>query len=381
MAKQDFYQTLGVDKGASGDALKKAYRGLAMKYHPDRNPGDEAAAEKFREISEAYEILSDEQKRAAYDRYGHAAFDQMGGGGGRRGGGFAGEDFQDIGDIFEQFFGGGMGGGRRRGANNRGSDQRYNLDITLEDAFRGKSVEIRVPGVVSCDSCHGSGAEEGSKKITCSACGGRGKTRMSQGFFTVERTCGQCQGRGEVIEKPCRSCNGQGRVRKTRTLSVDIPRGVDDGTRIRLTGEGEAGVQGGSAGDLYIFISLAPHRFFSRQDQDIFCSIPVSMIDAALGGELDVPIVDGSKARIKIPAGTQAGKQFRLRGKGMPIVHSQNRGDMYVELEVEVPVNLTQAQKDCLEKFREEGGSDDRHSPVRERFFNKVKEFWNSFTD
>ncbi|MFK7866895.1 MAG: molecular chaperone DnaJ [Alphaproteobacteria bacterium] len=378
MEKEDFYQLLGVAKDASNDELKKSYRKLAMKYHPDRNPNDEAAAAQFRSISEAYEVLSDPQKRAAYDQFGHAAFEQ---GGGRQGRGGAG-GFHDIGDIFEEFFGGGgMGGARGRAQQNRGSDQRYDLNITLEEAFRGKSVEIRVPSVVACDDCDGSGAQEGSKKTTCKTCNGHGKVRASQGFFTIERPCHACQGQGQVIEKPCKSCHGQGRVRKNRNLAVDIPAGVDDGSKIRLSGEGEAGFQGGNAGDLYIFLSVLPHKFFERRDRDIFCKIPVSMIDAALGGELDVPILDGTKARIKIPSGTQTGKRFRLRGKGMSILRSQNRGDMFVEVEVEVPVNLTQAQKECLEQFKEAGGSDDKHSPLREKFVNKVKEFWSDLTD
>lgn len=373
MAKQDFYEILGVSKAATADEIKKSYRQLAMKFHPDRNQGDDAAADKFRNLSEAYEVLSDLQKRAAYDQFGHAAFDNNGGGRARQS---QAGGFHDIGDIFEEFFGGQMGGGRRSAGANRGSDQRYNLDITLDDAFKGKSVEIRVPGVVSCGTCTGSGAAEGSKPVTCSTCGGHGKVRISQGFFTVERACHVCKGRGQVVDKPCKDCGGQGRVRKVRTLAVDIPKGVDDGTRIRLSNEGEAGIQGGPPGDLYIFLTVTPHHFFERREKDIYAKIPVPMIDLILGGELDVPILDGTKARIRIPAGTQPGKQFRLRQKGMTIIRSSNRGDMVIEIEAETPINLTTSQKELLEQFRSDGGSEAKHLPLREKFFNRMKEFW-----
>ena len=385
MSKRDFYETLGVQKGASADELKKAYRKLAMQYHPDRNPGDAEAEAKFKEVGEAYEVLKDEQKRAAYDRFGHEAFEQggMGGAGGfRHASGGAG--FGGFTDIFEEMFGDFMGGGGGRGRggqrSGRGSDQRYNLEISLEDAFSGRSVEIKVPTAVACDSCNGTGAEDGAQPVTCPTCGGDGKVRASQGFFTVERTCPTCHGQGSTIDKPCRKCSGSGRMHKDKTLNVTIPKGVEEGNRIRLTGEGEAGLRGAPAGDLYIFLTIAPHRLFERDGAHLFCRVPISMADAALGGEIEVPTIDGGRAKVKVPEGTQAGQRFRLRGKGMPVLHGEQRGDMFIELSVETPVNLTKRQKELLKEFRDEGKGKNT-SPESEGFFAKVKEFWDDLTE
>ena len=385
MAKQDYYEALGVSRDADHDEIKKAYRKLAMKYHPDRNPDDKAAEQKFKEVNEAYEVLKDEEKRAAYDRFGHAAFEQ----GGPGAGGFGGGGFEGFGggfaDIFEEMFGGGgFGGGRGRGGpeqTGRGSDLRFNMDITLEDAFHGKSTEIRVPTSVQCDVCHGSGAKEGSQPVTCSTCSGTGRVRSQQGFFTVERTCPSCHGQGKVIKDPCSNCSGSGRVHKEKTLSVSIPAGVETGTRIRLSGEGEAGLRGGPAGDLYIFINVRPHRIFQREGANIHVRVPVPMTTAALGGSVEVPTVDGHRARINIPSGTQSGQQFRLRAKGMSMLRTTSRGDMFVELTVETPVNLTKKQKDLLEEFRAEGGDESSHSPESGGFFSKVKELWEDLKD
>lgn len=374
MAKKDFYELLGVEKGASAEELKKAYRKLAMKYHPDRNPGDKSAEEKFREISNAYDVLKDEQKRAAYDRYGHAAFD--GGGAGRQsaGGGF---DFGgSFADIFEEMFGGFAGGEQQAEANMRGSDIRYNLDVTLEEAFRGTAAKIRYFTAVACDGCKGSGAENGAAPINCTTCHGRGRVRAQQGFFTIERTCPQCQGVGQTIDKPCRSCNASGRVRREKSIEVKIPAGIDDGTRIRVSGAGEAGMRGGTAGDLYVFVSVKNHHLFKREGTDIFCRIPILMTTATLGGEIEVPTIDGARAKVKIPAGTQSGHQFRLRGKGMSILRSTSRGDMYLEAAVETPVNLSKRQKELLEEF-EKTDKPESTSPESTGFFKKVKEFWN----
>jgi len=384
MAKQDYYELLGVSKGADGDEIKKAYRKLAMKYHPDRNPDDHAAEQKFKDLSEAYEVLKDEEKRAAYDRFGHAAFEQ-GGPGGPGGAGFEGFG-GGFADIFEEMFGGGgggFGGGRGRGQeqSGRGSDLRFNMDISLEDAYKGKSTEIRVPGSVACDSCHGSGATPGSEPVNCATCGGHGRVRSQQGFFTVERTCPSCHGQGKVIKDPCRNCSGTGRVHKEKTLSVNIPAGVEDGTRIRLSGEGEAGLRGAPTGDLYIFLSIKSHRIFQRDGANIYVRVPVPMTTAALGGSVEVPAVDGSRARINIPEGTQSGQQFRLRGKGMSVLRSSSRGDMFVELSVETPVNLTKKQKELMAEFRAEGGDENKHSPQSGGFFSKVKEIWEDLKD
>ena len=376
MAK-DLYEILGVARDASDADLKKAFRGLAMQYHPDRNPGDDEAEQKFKEINLAYEILKDEEKRAAYDRYGHAAFEN-GGAGGQAGGFDFGSGFADI---FDEMFGEFMGGGRRgRGANRRGADLRYNLEISLEDAFGGRSAEIRVPTAVSCESCDGSGAEGGAPPVSCPTCHGAGKIRSQQGFFTVERTCPGCRGAGQVIDKPCQGCNGTGRTQKEKALSVKIPPGVEDGTRIRLSGEGEAGLNGAPAGDLYIFLSVSPHRLFQREQADIFCKVPMSMTAAALGGEVEVPTIDGGKAKVNVPPGTQTGQQFRLRSKGMSVLNARQRGDMYVEARIETPVNLSRQQRDLLKEF-ENAGAGRSFSPESEGFFAKVKEFWEDLKD
>jgi molecular chaperone DnaJ len=376
MAKQDFYETLGVAKGANADDLKRAYRKLAMQFHPDRNPGDKSAEQKFKEISEAYDILKDDQKRAAYDRFGHAAFEQAGGRGpGDFGfsGGFA--------DIFDEMFGEFMGGGRRgAGGQSRGSDVRYDLEVTLEESFRGKQTTIRVPSLVGCEQCKGSGAEAGSKPVACPTCHGNGRVRAQQGFFTIERTCPSCQGAGRVIDNPCKSCGGQGRVRRERTLSVNIPPGVEDGTRIRLAGEGEVGVRGSSPGDLYLFVSVAAHRIFQRDGANIYCRVPLPITTAALGGSIEVPTVDGSRARVAVPPGTQSGHQFRLKGKGMTILRSTARGDMYIQAVVETPVNLTKRQQELLREFEKEAEGH-RTSPESAGFFARVKEFFEDLRE
>jgi molecular chaperone DnaJ len=375
MAKQDFYEVLGASKDASKDDLKKAYRKLAMQYHPDRNPDDAESERKFKELNEAYDVLKDDQKRAAYDRFGHAAFE----GGGAPGGG--GPGFEGFGggfaDIFEEMFGDFMGG--RRGAQGRGSDLRYNMGISLEDAFNGNQTEIRVPTSVQCEGCNGTGAESGSKPISCPSCQGRGKIRAQQGFFTIERTCPSCGGQGQVIENPCKICSGAGRQRKEKTLSVNIPAGVEEGTRIRLAGEGEAGMRGAPPGDLYLFISIQPHPLFQREGADIYCGVPVPMATAALGGVIEVPTIEGGRARVQIPEGSQSGRQFRLKSKGMSILRSPSRGDMYVEISVETPMNLTKKQRELLEEFRREGG--DQTNPRSQSFFDKVKEFLDDLTD
>jgi molecular chaperone DnaJ len=376
MAKQDFYEVLGVGKSASADDLKRAYRKLAMQYHPDRNAGDKGAEQKFKDVSEAYDILKDDQKRAAYDRFGHAAFEQAG----PRGPGdfgFAG----GFADIFDEMFGDFMGGGRRgQPGPSRGSDLRYNLEVSLEEAFRGKQTTIRVPTLVACDQCKGSGAEGGSRPIACPTCQGRGRVRQQQGFFTIERTCASCQGAGRVIEKPCRGCGGQGRTRREKTLSVNIPPGVEEGTRIRLAGEGEVGMRGAAAGDLYIFISIAPHQIFQREGANIFCRVPISITTAALGGSIEVPSVDGARARVTVPAGTQSGRQFRLRQKGMTVLRSAARGDMFIEAIVETPVNLSKRQQELLREFEKEGENARTH-PESEGFFARVKEFFEDLRE
>ena len=376
MAKQDFYEVLGVAKSATADELKKAYRKLAMQYHPDRNPGDKNAELKFKDVSEAYDVLKDDQKRAAYDRFGHAAFEQ---GGGRGPGdfGFSG----GFADIFDEMFGEFMGAGRRGQAGpNRGNDLRYNLDIALEESFRGKQTTIRVPNLVACDQCNGIGAEAGSKPIACPTCHGRGRIRAQQGFFSIERTCPGCQGAGRVIDKPCKACGGQGRVRREKTLSVNIPAGVEDGTRIRLAGEGEVGVRGAAPGDLYIFITVAPHRIFQRDGANIYCRVPIPITTAALGGAIEVPTVDGSRAKVTVPAGTQSGRQFRLKAKGMTVLRSAARGDMFIEATVETPVNLTKRQQDLLREFEKEGENGRTH-PESEGFFARVKEFFEDLRE
>ena len=377
MSKKDFYETLGVSKDVDEKALKSAYRKLAMKYHPDRNPGDEAAEAKFKEVSEAYDTLKDAQKRAAYDRYGHAAF-QNGGGGGP---GFGSDFSSSMSDIFEDIFGdfmGGAGGGRReRSSAMRGSDLRYNLEISLEDAFEGQTVDIDVPTLSECETCDGTGAKPGTGFSTCGTCQGHGKVRAAQGFFTIERTCPACHGRGETMDQPCTDCNGQGRKQKTRSLSVDVPQGIEDGTRIRLSGEGEAGMRGGPAGDLYIFVSIKPHDLFQRDGADLFCRVPISMTTAALGGEFEVPALGGGRAKVKVPQGTQAGQRVRLKGKGMPVLRSQQMGDLYIQMDVETPQNLSKRQRELLEEF--EKLTTKENSPTSTGFFKKVKGLFEAF--
>jgi len=373
MAKRDYYEELGVAKGASADDLKKAYRKLAMQFHPDRNPGDAKAEQRFKDISEAYDVLRDDQKRAAYDRYGHAAFEN-GGAGARGGAGFEFNFGSGFADIFDEMFGEFMGG-RRGQSQGRGADLRFNLEVSLEDAFAGTNAKIQVAASQICEACDGAGAAPGSKPVGCPSCHGHGKVRTQQGFFTVERTCPTCHGAGRVIEKPCPSCAGGGRVRKEKTLSVAIPAGVEDGTRIRLAGEGEAGLRGAPPGDLYIFVSIAPHRFFQRDAANIYCRVPIPMTTATLGGAIEVPAVDGSRAKVSVPAGTQTGHQFRLRGKGMSVLRSPARGDMYIEVVVETPVNLTKRQQELLREFEGAGTAKD-HSPQSEGFFAKVRELW-----
>ena len=372
--KRDYYEVLGVSKTANAEELKKAFRRQAMQYHPDRNPGNTEAEHKFKEVSEAYEVLRDDQKRAAYDQYGHAAFE---GGMGGRGGG-QGFDFTSFSDIFDDLFGefmGGRGGGQR-GGGNRGSDLRYNLEITLEDCFKGKAAKIRVPTSIACEACDGSGAEAGAQPIACPTCKGAGKVRAQQGFFTIERACPTCGGAGRVIEKPCKTCGGAGRTHKEKTLSVDIPAGVDEGNRIRLAGEGEAGLRGGAPGDLYVFLSVKPHRLFRREGQHLHCRVPVSMTTAALGGAVEVPTLDGGQARITLPEGTQTGKQFRLRGKGMPSLQQSGfgagNGDLYIQVMVETPVKLSRKQRELLEEFAKL--DTEESSPESSGFFDKVKE-------
>jgi molecular chaperone DnaJ len=374
MAKTDFYELLGVSRDADEKTLKSAFRKKAMQYHPDRNPGDADAEQSFKAVNEAYEVLRDEQKRAAYDRFGHQAFEQGGMGAGGFGG--AGMGGAGMGDIFEEIFGEVMGGGRRRssGGAARGSDMRYNLEISLEEAFEGKTVDLVLPTSVACDTCSGSGAKPGTSPSTCSTCGGMGKVRMSQGFFAMERTCPTCGGRGEVIKDPCDTCSGAGRVTQERTLSVNIPAGIDDGNRIRVAGEGEAGMRGAPPGDLYIFVSIKPHDLFQRDGADLFCRAPISVVTAALGGSFEVPTLDGARTRVKVPEGTQTGKQFRLKAKGMPILRQRDFGDMYVQVQVETPQKLTKRQRELLEEFEAEGG--EHNHPEMNGFFTKVKDFF-----
>lgn len=368
MSKRDYYEILGVQKTVTEVELKSAFRKAAIKHHPDKNPGDKTAEIKFKEVNEAYQILSDGQKRAAYDRFGHAAFEQGGVGGG--GAGF-GEGFADI---FEDLFGDMMGRGRRSAGRGRGADLRTDVEITLEEAFRGKTASVRMPTPVVCEACSGSGAKPGSKPKTCSTCGGQGRVRAMQGFFAIERTCPTCQGRGEVIEDPCNVCKGAGRVTKERTLSVNIPAGVEDGTRIRLAGEGEAGARGGPAGDLYIFLSIKAHPFFQRDGADLYCRVPISMVTASLGGEFEVPTLDGGSAKVKVPEGAQSGKQFRLRSKGMPVLRSRDVGDLYIQAVVETPQNLTRRQRELLREFEQESSKETQ--PESAGFFGKMKDFF-----
>lgn len=379
MSKRDYYDVLGVAREADAKQLKSAYRKLAMKYHPDQNQGDEAAEVKFKEVGEAYAILSDPDQKAAYDRFGHAAFENggMGGGGGNPfGQGDPGDIFQDI---FSQVFGG-AGGGRRRGGPQRGNDLRYDMEISLADAFAGKDTEINVPSAVNCGTCSGSGAEPGTSPETCGTCGGAGRVRASQGFFTMERTCAACSGRGQVITKPCKPCRGAGQVQEDRNLAVKIPAGVESGMRIRLSGEGEPGAGGGPKGDLYIFVSVAEHDIFERDGPNLYCRTPVSMVTAALGGEIEVPTIDGGRARVTIPEGAQTGRKLRLRGKGMPSLRgSATTGDLYIEMFVETPRKLSSRQKEILREFCD--CSEEGCNPESEGFMGRVKKFWNELGD
>ncbi len=408
MAKRDYYEVLGVSKSASADELKKAFRKKAMEAHPDRNPGDANAESRFKEVNEAYGILSDPDQRAAYDQMGHAAFDpSMGGRGGGGGGGAGNYGFTNFADVFDEMFGdfmGGGGGGRRGGSggrsgNSRGQDLRYDMEISLEEAFKGIQKTIDVRTSASCDTCSGSGAAQGAAPATCTTCNGLGRVRMQQGFFTIERTCPTCGGSGKMIKDPCKRCNGTGRQSKTKKLQVNIPAGVEDGTRVRMAGEGEAGLRGAQPGDLYIFLTLKPHALFKRDGNNIHCRVPIPMVTAALGGTVEVPTIEGKRARLTIPAGTQSGQQFRLRMKGMSILHSTLRGDMYVEAKVETPVNLTRRQRELMEEFQaiaqgdaadrgekgngkdEPGPTDNKNSPESTSFFRKVKELWDDLTE
>ncbi len=374
MTKQCYYEALGLQRGASDKEIKAAFRRLAKECHPDSCNGDATAEKRFKELNEAYEALKDPQRRAAYDRFGHAAF--QGGGAGPGGHPFGADFSASMSAMFDDLFGEFMGQRRtkQRSVRERGADLRYNMEITLAEAFKGKSAQIRVPTNVTCEACSGSGAKAGTHATPCRTCIGIGKVRASQGFFTIERTCPACHGRGEVIETPCGSCNGSGRVTKERTLSVTIPSGVEDGTRIRLASEGEAGLRGGPAGDLYIFLSIKPHEFFQRDGADLFCRVPIAMTTAALGGEIEVPTIDGGRSRVKIPEGSETGKQFRLKAKGMPVLRSKQVGDLYIQVEVETPKNLTRKQRELLKSF--EDASNPNTSPESAGFFARVKEFF-----
>ena len=379
MAGGDFYEVLGATRTASADDLKRAYRRLAKEYHPDRNPDDAAAEARFKEINEAYDVLKDPEQRQAYDRLGHEAFTQRAQGGGAS----PGFDFgfgSSFGDIFDEMFGDLAGRRRGRGGRRQGADMRYNMRITLEEAFHGRQATIEVPGTASCEACSGTGSAGGAPPVTCPTCNGAGRVRASQGFFTVERVCASCQGSGEIVRDPCRVCSGRGRVQRTRTLTVTIPAGVEAGNRIRLAGEGEAGERGGPPGDLYIFLDLEDHPVFDRDGPHIHCEVPVSMTVAALGGTTEVPTVEGRRARIDLPPGTQSGNRFRLRGKGMTVLNTRQRGDMLVTVRVETPVNLTRRQAELLREFEKEGGGQNR-TPETEGFFSRVRELWDDLTE
>ena len=377
MAKRDYYEVLGVIKTVSAEEIKKAYRKLALKHHPDRNKGDKGAEAKFKEASEAYHVLSDKERKANYDQFGHAAFEGTSGRGG-----FSNFDFSNIfsdifgSDQFDDFFEGFGGSRRRRSSNFRGTDLRYDLSISLEDAYNGKKQEINFSSSDKCGICNGSGAEPGSKPISCSTCGGHGQVRSSQGFFTIQQTCSDCAGSGEEISNPCRECRGIGKKQAKKKIFTNIPKGVDDGTRIRLSGKGEAGIRGGGNGDLYIFVSIKNHSIFKRSEENLFYEFPISLTDAALGATVEVPTIDGGKAKVKIPAGTQNGKQFRLRGKGMPMMRNKNYGDLYIQAITEVPVSLTKEQKNMLEQFKKL--EDTKTNPIMRDFFEKAKKFWKN---
>ena len=376
MAKRDFYEALGVTKDASSDQIKAAYRKLAVKHHPDKNKGDKTSEDKFKEASEAYHVLSNSERKQNYDNFGHAAFEN--GGGGR--GGFGNFDFSSsFSDIFEDFFGDFGGTGERRGRKNsnlRGSDLRYDLSISLEEAYTGKKQDINFSTSEKCNTCKGSGSKPGQEVGACSMCGGNGQVRSNQGFFTVQQTCPQCSGNGEEITNPCRDCNGQGKKQTSKRLSVTIPKGVNDGTRIRLAGKGEAGSRGAGSGDLYLFINVYSHDLFKRSDENLFFERPISIADAALGTAIEIPTIDGGKAKIKIPSGTQSGKQFRLKDKGMPYLRGSGNGDLYVKVNTEVPVSLNKEQKELLEKFREI--ENEKSNPSIKKFFQKAKSFWKN---
>ncbi len=374
MAKKDYYEILGVDKSCDDKTLKSAFRKLAKEYHPDHNAGKPEAEAKFKEISEAYERLKNPESRAAYDRYGHAAFDG-GGGRGSHSGGFDGNFSSAFSDIFNDFFGDFSNSTRSRETSNRGSDLRYNLEITLEEAYSGKSDTINVPMNTECTGCKGNGGENGEAPIVCPNCQGSGKTRASQGFFMIERSCTSCNGSGQIVVNPCKSCGGQGRVKKPKKLSINVPAGVEDGNRIRLSGQGEAGLRGGRTGDLYIFVSIKPHKFFQRDGSDLYCNVPVSMATAALGGQIDIPTIDGSKLSVSIPEGSQNNKHLRLRGKGMPILRQKNFGDLHLQISVETPVNLSKKQKQLLEEFQ--NISNEKTNPVSDGFFKKLRDLWH----
>ena len=376
MADKDFYEILGVQRNASDDEIKKSYRKLAMKYHPDRNKDDKESERKFKEVSAAYEILKDSEKRSAYDQYGHDAFRQGGMGGGQGFGDFGG----GFSDIFEEFFGGGFGGQSRQRGPQRGNDLRYNMSVSLQEAYSGKKSQIRIPSYEGCDLCSSTGSADKTGPSTCSTCGGQGKVRSTQGFFSIERPCPTCGGEGSSIKNPCLKCSGTGQVKKQKTISVTIPAGVDTGTRIRISGEGEPGERGAGNGDLYIFVEVQKDKLFEREEENIFCQIPISITTAILGGDVEVPTIEGKKARLNIPAGTQSETQFRLKGKGMTILRQTRRGDMYVETNVEIPVNLNSKQKAILQEFEKEGGTSKKHSPKSQSFFSKLKEVWEDLT-
>ena len=374
MAKRDYYEVLGVSKSASKDEIKKAYRKLALKYHPDKNKGDKAAEEKFKEASEAYHVLSDDKRKNNYDQFGHAAFQ---GGGGQSG--FGNFDFSSsFSDIFEDVFGdfgfGGSSQSRKGRRSNRGNDLRYDISIDLDDAFKGKEEKINYTTYKKCKTCAGSGAKPGSKPTACSYCGGQGRVRSNQGFFTIQQTCPECSGEGEQISNPCSSCSGAGKTQSNESVSVKIPKGVDDGTRIRIAGKGEAGTKGGSSGDLYLFVSVEPHEIFKRSEEHLFYELPISIADAALGANVEVPSIDGGKTKIKIPSGTQSGKQLRLRGKGMPVLKRNLFGDLYIRVVTEVPTSLTKRQKELLSEFK--NLEDNKSNPLIKSFFDKAKKFW-----